>query len=382
MARPAREGGKRSAAKTRKVSPAKGRTRIKAKRPARLKRSTPSDIELKEVREQQTATAEILKVIASSPSDVLPVFEAIVGSAKRLLGGFSAAVFRFKGGIAHLEAITPTNPAADAIMRSSFPRPVSDFHSFAMAYTGKIVQTPDTEALLDDIRDIARARGFRSMLIAPLLREGAPIGLISVTRVEPGSFSANFVHLLQTFADQAVIAIENTRLFNEVKARTEELSEALTHQTGSANILRVIASSPTDIQPVLDAIVRSAWELCEAYDAVLVLKEGEELFVGSHYGRVPLNRNRWPNDRSTISGRAVSDRRSIHVADISTATGEFPTAAEMSVRDGGRTVLGVPLMREGTSIGAIVLRRTEVDAFSDKQVALLQTFAAQAVIAI
>ena len=206
--------------------------------------------ETREALERQTATAEILRVIASSPSDVLPVFEAIVGSAKRLLGGFSAAVFRFIDGTAHLQAITPTNPAADEIMKNSFPRPIADFQSFAMVQAGQTVQTPDTEALPDDIRDIARARGFRSMLLTPLLREGTPIGLISVTRVEPGPFAAHSVQLLRTFADQAVIAIENTRLFNETK-------EALEQQKASSDILRVISNSVADAQPVFDKILDS-----------------------------------------------------------------------------------------------------------------------------
>ena len=165
--------------------------------------------ETKEALERQTATADILKVIASSATDVQPVFEAIVDSTKRLLGGFSAAVFRFIDGIAYLEAITPTNPAADEIMKNSFPRPVADFQSFAIVQGGKIAQVPDTDALSDDIREIARGRGFRSMLLAPLMSGGTPIGLVSVTRVQTGTFAAHHEQLLQTFADQAVIAIEN-----------------------------------------------------------------------------------------------------------------------------------------------------------------------------
>lgn len=343
--------------------------------------------ETQEALERQTATAEILKVIASSPDDVQPVFEAIAQRSNRLIESLSTAVYSVVDDTQHLMAFTRSTPEADAALQASFPRPLSAVTWGDRIRNGEIIQVPDFQLTIEwaehpAMQEMARLRGFRGLLLIPLRRDGATIGVISVTRKTPGAFADHHVELLQTFADQAVIAIENVRLFDEVQAKTRDLTEALTYQTGSANILSVIASSPTDVQPVLDAIVKSACELCEAYDAVLVLKEGEELVVGSHYGRVPLNRKRWPNDRGTVSGRAIADRRSVHVSDVTIAAAEFPIAAEMSVRDGGRTVLGIPLMREGISIGAIVLRRTDVDPFSDKQISLLQTFADQAVIAI
>jgi GAF domain-containing protein len=339
--------------------------------------------ETNEALERQTATADILKVIASSPSDVQPVFEAIVGSAKRLLGGFSAAVFRFIDGIAYLEAITPTNPAADEIMKNSFPRPVADFQSFAIVQGGKITQVPDTDALSDDIRDIARGRGFRSMLLAPLMSGGTPIGLVSVTRLQTGIFAVHHEQLLQTFADQAVIAIENARLFEEVQARTRELSEALTYQTGSGNILGVIASSPTEIEPVLNVIAESACDLCDAYDATVFLKDGDDLRISAHRGPIPIDLEKWPINRNWVVGRSVIDREPVHVSDfLSAEGGNFPEGQEMSRRQGWRCVLSVPLLREGESVGAIAVRRLEANPFVEKQIALLQTFANQAVIAI
>ena len=190
--------------------------------------------ETKEALERQTATAEILKVIASSPSDVLPVFEVIVGSAKRLLGGFSAAVVRVIDGIAHLEAITPTNPVADAITKNSFPRPVVDFQSFAMAQAGKVVQISDTEALSDDIRNIARARGYRSVLLTPMKAASGVIGMINVTRKEAGTFGPEHVELIKTFADQAVIAIENTRLLTRRRRRWNGRQRPATYSRSSA----------------------------------------------------------------------------------------------------------------------------------------------------
>ncbi len=211
--------------------------------------------ETREALERQTATADILKVIASSPSDVQPVFEAIAASANRLIGGFSSTVFRFIDGIAYLKAFTPTTPAADEILKATFPRPVADFPPFQMAQAGEVTQIPDTEALSDEILAISRARGFRSMLFAPLMNDGVSIGFIAVTRVQPGSFADHHVQLLRTFADQAVIAIENARLFEEVQARTRDLTESLQQQTATADVLKVISRSAFDLQTVLDTLV-------------------------------------------------------------------------------------------------------------------------------
>jgi len=518
--------------------------------------------ELCAAQDRQTATAEILKVIASSPSDVQPVFDAIAASANRLLGGFSSTVFRFIDGMAHLKAFTPTTPEADEILQSTFPRPVADYAPFQMTQAGEVMQIPDTEAPTYELKEIARARGYRSMLYAPLMNKGVSIGFIAVTRVQPGTFANHHVQLLKTFADQAVIAIENARLFeevqaktrdlteslqqqtatadvlkvisrsafdlqtvldtlvesaarlceadmaaitrqkgdayfragsygfspefmnyvkdipvkaeratiigrtllegkvthvpdvhsdpdysfsegqrlsgdprtilgvpllregnpvgalallrravrpftdkqielvttfadqaviaienvrlfDEVQARTRDLQEALTYQTGSANILKVIASSPTDVGPALNTIVESACELCAAYDAIVVLRHDSDLVLSAHHGPIPMHQTRWSNDRTSVSGRAIADRSPVHLRDVLSDEGaEFPVGQEMSRRDGCHTILSVPLLREGEAIGTIVLRRTEVHPFSDKQIALLQTFADQTVIAI
>src|SRR5882757_9858941 len=207
MTRPSRMGSKTSGAKARNASAAKGRKTIKAKRhiapaAARVKRRLISDPskDLKEAREQQAATAEILKVIASSPSDVRPVFEAIAATANRLIGGFSTAVLRFIGDELHLAAFTPTNAAADKVLKGSFPRPLAEFPPFVLVHDGETVQFADTES--EDVpplnRDLARLRGYRSMLFTPLMSSGTPIGLISVTRAEPGSFAAHHVQLVRT----------------------------------------------------------------------------------------------------------------------------------------------------------------------------------------
>jgi signal transduction histidine kinase len=231
--------------------------------------------------------------------------------------------------------------------------------------------------------ELAELGGARTIVVVPMLRDDQGIGVITVYRQEVRPFNEKQVELLTNFARQAVIAIENARLLRELRQRTNDLTEALTYQTGSANILKVIASSPTDVEPVLKAIVESACELCEAYDAVVMLKDGDELRLGAHHGPLPMSQQRWSNDRSSISGRAMADRHPIHVHDVlSDESADFAIAREMSRVDGCHTMLGAPLLREGESIGAIVLRRAEVHPFSDKQVALLQTFADQAVIAI
>src|SRR6516164_1601305 len=197
MARPSRASGKTSATKTRKASSPKGRKPGKTKRriaptAIRSKRSSVSGLgkELKEAREQQAATADILKVIASSPSDVQPVFEAIAASAKRLMGGFSGSVFLFIDGIAHLTAFTPTTPEADEVLKNTFPMPVANFPlSRQNVLNGETDQIADTETAEEYQVRIARARGFRSIMFTPLMHQGTAIGMITITRRETGRFA-------------------------------------------------------------------------------------------------------------------------------------------------------------------------------------------------
>src|SRR5258705_5988422 len=231
--------------------------------------------------------------------------------------------------------------------------------------------------------DMQKAAGYRTILGVPLLRGKEPIGVLFLGRKTVEPFTEKQVELIKTFADQAVIAIENVRLFDEVQAKTRELEEALTYQTGSSNILGVIASSPTDVDPVLKAIVESAGDLCEADDALVVLKDGDDLVFKAQHGSIPVVWQRQPVNRQWAAGRAVVDRKPVHVHDLLAPEGEeFPEAREFARRTNVRTVLSVPLLREHQSIGSIVLRLTDVQPFRDNQIALLQTFADQAVIAI
>jgi two-component system NtrC family sensor kinase len=339
--------------------------------------------DLKEAREQQAATAEILKVIASSPSDVQPVFEAIAASAKRLIGGFSAAVFRFVDEVGRLAAFTPTRPAADEVWQASIPRRLSDFPPFEWVRGGEAAQVPDVEAS-PDVRDLGRLRGFRSLLVTPLMSSGVVIGMVSVTRAETGTFADHHVQLLQTFADQAVIAIENARLFDEVQKRTVELSESLEYQMATSDLLGVISRSPNALKPVLQTLAESALGLCGALSATVLLRDGDVLIPRAHVGPLlaPLG-ERQALHRGWVTGRAVLDAVTIHLPDLlETSESEYPFGKSMALKYGHHATLAAPLVREGTAIGAILVRRREPRPFSQRQITLLETFADQAIIAI
>jgi GAF domain-containing protein len=389
MARRSRAGGKTSAAKTRKASSVKGRTRAKTmgrspNRPigepaTRLKRPTASDIELKEAREQQVATAEILKVIASSPSDVQTVFEAIAERANRLIDGFSTAVFRFVDGSVHLAALTSVNRAGDEAVRASYPRPISDY--FAVPQAGEVLAVADTEDYPDArLKNVGRLRGFRSIVYVPLKSAGASIGAIGVGRKEPGPFAAHHINLLQTFADQAVIAIENVRLFNETR-------EALERQTATAEILKVIANSPSDVQPVFEAIVDRTKRLIGGRSTAVYrfIDDMAELVaftpMSPEADAVLQNAFPAPLTRHPMF-RVARDGRTVQVRDTEGDEGGAADVREIARARAFRSVILTPLLGDKGPIGLITGTRSEPGSFSEHIVEMLETFAAQAVIAI
>jgi GAF domain-containing protein len=352
----------------------------------RLKRA------LTEALEQQTATGEILRVISGSPTDIQPVFDTIVDSALRLCDGLYSGVYRLDGDVIQLVAHNDLSPEAEAVLRREYPRPPSREGFVARAILERrVIHVSDVETdpeASEWSRSRARLLGYRSFLVVPMLREGRPIGAIRVNRGEPRPFAEKQIALLRVFADQAVIAIENVRLFQELRARNRELTQVLDRERATGEVLRVISASPTTVEPVFETILASAMRLCDAPVGLLFLYENETFRLVAHRGAPATFTERFPRGRASPGvgiARAVAERRPIQVldtlADPAYAEG---TSARLATVDllGARTVVWVPMLREGEPVGVICTWRHEVRAFTDVQVDLLATFAAQAVIAI
>ncbi|MCK1717403.1 GAF domain-containing protein [Bradyrhizobium sp. 141] len=336
--------------------------------------------ETREALERQTATADILKVMAASPSDVQPVFDAIAANANRLIGGFSTAVLRYADGAAHLAAFTPTDPAGDRVLHASFPVPFARFPPYQLVAKGAAAQLPDTE-LEPAARDIARARGYRSMLFAPLMSEGEAIGIIIATRRATGAFAEHHVRLLQTFADQAVIAIKNVSLFNATR-------EALERQTATADILKVIAASPADVTPVFQAISDSAKALIGGHSSTVTrLNDGmlhlAAFTTDNEAGNADLLSS-FPASLSSsgIHSRVATSGQYSFRSDMQNEPDLTDAMKELARTRGYRSILVVPMLRDGVAIGTIAVTRPEPGHFPDKAINLLKTFADQAVIAV
>ena len=338
---------------------------------------------------REAATSDILRMIASSPTELQPVLDAIVESAARVCSAEDASVRLVDAEVLRLMAHVGPIP----ITIVALPIAGEPLNQHVLR-SGETVHIHDILAEEGPMFAPTRARvqtvGVRTLVYAPLLRRGQAIGLIGLRRLEAKPFTDSQIRLLKTFADQAVIAIENSRLFQELAHKTADLEtansglrESLEQQTATSEILGVIASSPTDVQPVLDVVAENAARLCDASDAAIWRTDGDKFWLVALHGSVPIFRREEarPMTRGRFVGRTMIDRETIHIHDVSTpeAQAEFPESWETSEI---RTVLATPLLREDAPIGAIHIRRTEVRPFSDKQIALLNTFADQAVIAI
>ena len=342
-----------------------------------------------DAREQQSATSEILRVISQSPADAQPVFEVIARSAMRLCESTIGVISRFDGELLHLAANShDALPEAAQMVQRIFPtRPSREMLHGRVVLDGAVVHLPDVLADAEYRHSIAVAFKARSALGVPMLLDGRVVGVIAVARVGLRPFADTDIALLKTFADQAVIAIENVRLFKALEARNAELTEALDQQTATSEVLGVISSSPTAVQPVFDAIAASATRLCRGLYGLVFRFDGEMITLAAEYGssreRLDVIRSAYPRppSRGSVAAQAILERRVIAIADAQNGA-EFPHLAERARAIGYHSILSVPMLHHGAAIGAINVVRVETMPFTDTQVALLKTFADQAVIAI
>jgi signal transduction histidine kinase len=341
--------------------------------------------ELRESLQQQTATADVLKVISRSTFDLQTVLDTLVESAARLCEAEMAAISRPMGEVFEHLTSYGYSPEYREYMKT---HPIPSGRGSVSGRTvleGKVVHIPDVQADPDYTLIDREKFNVRTMLGVPLLREGTAIGVIVLQRSTVRPFTDKQIELVTTFADQAVIAIENVRLFDEVQARTEELSESLRQQTATAEVLKVISRSTFDLQTVLRTLVESAARLCEADSATITRQKGGVFYRAEAYGfskefmdsvkELPV-----VPERATVHGRALLEGRVVHLPDV-LADPEY-RFTEGQRLGGFRTVLGVPMLREGVPIGVLGLSRSVVCPFTEKQIELVSTFADQAAIAI
>src|SRR5262249_38305819 len=334
--------------------------------------------------EQQTATSEVLRVISSSPTELQPVLDALVKTASVLCGAENVAILRLEGdGLATAAHYGPLGRGL-GFVTPAVPGTVSG----RCVLERRAVHVADLQSeteMFPEGSAIARERGHRTILSVPLLREGTPLGTINLRRDRVEPFTDKQIELVTTFADQAVIAIENVRLFDEVQARSRELTESLEYQTAISDVLNVISRSTFDLQPVLETVTESATRLCGATRGHIFQFDGEFLRLKAAYGAWPgfmeyLENHPLRPGIGSVAGRAASERRAVHISDV-LADPDYELG-ELVKQQGYRTALAVPMLREGALLGVITILKTNVEPFTDKQIELVTTYADQAVIAI
>jgi GAF domain-containing protein len=344
--------------------------------------------DLSEALEQQTATSEVLHVISSSPGALEPVFQSMLENAVRICEAKFGVLYRYDGKLFHPEALVGA------------PQALVEFHQKRGAFQAvpgtplhQLWQTRSVVHTADDAggpSSSARLGGARSHLAVPMLKDDALVGSIIIYRQEVRPFTDKQVDLVTNFASQAVIAIENTRLLNELRQRTDDLSESLEQQTATSEVLRVISGSPGELEPVFHAMLENATRVCGSNFGTLYLREGEAFRAVSMHGATPdylrsrLGQLVHPGPGTGL-GRAVRTKQAVHIADV-TAEPAYRERDPMRVAaadlGGVRTMLNVPMLKEGEVVGGIAIYRTEIRPFTEKQIELVTNFAHQAVIAI
>ena len=342
---------------------------------------------LSESLEQQTATSEVLRVISNSLSDIQPVFESIVQSGVKLFSGATVSIALVDNGMVRAAAVADCDPARAHAWRGVFPFPLAREYMHSRAILDReVVDIPDVERAPADLAVGAKnflRSGQRTVTVVPLMQGDRAIGALSVIRLAPGPLSDKQLATLKTYADQAIIAIENTRLLNELR-------QSLERQTATSEVLRVISSSPGELKPVFDAILENATRICQAGFGTLHLAEGNVYRNIATYNVPPAYaevRQREPLVSMTGNSalaRVAKTKSAVQIADVAAdpAYREDPRRQKFVTLTGARTLISVPMLKDDTLIGAITVYRLEVQPFTDKQIELVQNFAAQAIIAI
>ena len=348
--------------------------------------------ELAQSLQQQTATADVLKIISRSTFDLQSVLDTLTASAATLCEADMATIARQRGDAYHYATTYQFPPDLEELLKS-VPHPPGRGSIIGRALLeGKVIHLPDVLADPDyQMQHIQKKAGFRTGIGVPLFREGVPIGVINLLRREVRPFTTQQIELIQTFADQAVIAIENVRLFDEVQKRTDDLSEALEQQTATSEVLSVISSSPGELAPVFKTMLENAVRICDAGFGNLLLYDGSTFRVAALHGAPPewadLRRREpmIPPIGDDPLGRVVATKILLHIADIRTEPhyiDKYPPLVALADVAGARTLLIMPMLKDDELVGVIAIYRQEVRPFTKKQIELVQNFAAQAVIAI